>query len=229
MKIIRVIYLQTSSNTAMTNISSAITSLAKQVYEPLFPQGVKREETSSIHGNVKRQYTLVIKEHSFIFMEEAMMEHISVEKMWKEYLDSLEEEKDGPSEYDAYSFCNDEESANRLAALVKEGKKRATSSLYLLYELEGEELPAINSYSIILNWTGDAQCVIRNTKVSLIPFNEVTNEFAKSEGEGDLSLEYWQEAHRAFFIEALKEIDKEFTEDMLVVCEEFEVVYPRQN
>lgn len=156
-----------------------------------------------------------------------MTEHASVKKIWGEFLSSMEVVVDGTDKYEAYSFGNDEENANQLAALVKAGKKRGTSSLYVLYELEDEELPAVNEYSIILNWAGEAQCIIQNTRVFLVPFKEVTPEFAKREGEGDGSLDYWKSVHRKFFIEALNETDKEFTEDMLVVCEEFEVVYPR--
>lgn len=49
-----------------------------------------------------------------------------------------------------------------------------------------------------------------------------------TEGEGDMSLEYWRKIHRVFFTEELKDLEKEFTEDMMVVCEEFEVVYPKK-
>jgi len=39
-----------------------------------------------------------------------------------------------------------------------------------------------------------------------------------------MSLEYWRRVHKEFFGEELKENNIEFSEDMLVVCEEFEVV-----
>lgn len=154
-----------------------------------------------------------------------MTEHASVKKIWAAFLSSMEVAVDGVNKYEAYSFGNDEDTANQLAALVMAGKKRGTSSLYALYEIEDEELPAVNDYSIILNWAGEAQCIIQNTNVFLLPFNEVTPEFAKQEGEGDLSLDYWKRVHRKFFVDALKEIGKEFSEEMLVVCEVFEVVY----
>ncbi len=48
----------------------------------------------------------------------------------------------------------------------------------------------------------------------------------KKEGEGDLSLEYWRRVHVALFSKWLAEIDILFSEDSLIVCEEFKVVYP---
>lgn len=157
-----------------------------------------------------------------------MTENASVKKIWDAFLSSMEVAVNGINKYEAYRFGNDEESANQLAALVLAGKKRGTSSLYDLYEIEDEKLPAVNDYSIILNWEGEAQCIIQNTSVFLVPFNEVTSEFAKQEGEGDLSLDYWRSVHRKFFVEAINETGKEFSEDMLVVCEVFDVVYSKR-
>ncbi len=152
-------------------------------------------------------------------------EHGSVKNMWTEFLNSTNLVIEQGTEYEAYSFSDDKESANELARLVREGKKRATSSLYYFYELEEEELPDVDDYSIILDWDGVAQCIIRNVKISVLPFNQITEEYARSEGEGDMSLEYWRKVHKDFFIEELREFDMTFSEEMKVVCEEFEVVF----
>lgn len=45
------------------------------------------------------------------------------------------------------------------------------------------------------------------------------------EGEGDKSLEYWRNVYIKFFTEELKEVGKQFNEDMNIVYEEFEVVF----
>ncbi|OPJ57829.1 ASCH domain-containing protein [Clostridium oryzae] len=150
----------------------------------------------------------------------------SVEKMWKEYLESKEEIVQNTDQtYTSWYFCDNEKSANDLAELVKKGIKRATTSLHCFYEVEGESLPKIGELSIITDWNGEAQGIIETTKVTVMPFKEVSSEFAFREGEGDKSLEYWKKVHIHFFTKELKEINMEFSEDMLVVCEEFEVVY----
>ena len=125
--------------------------------------------------------------------------------------------------YEAWAFGDD---ADILADLVRRGIKTATASAYPLYELEGEELPQAGEYSIILDTREEAVCIIRTTKVFVTPYREVTAEQAGKEGEGDRSLSYWREVHEAFFRKEMEEAGLTFTEEMGVVCEEFEVVYP---
>ena len=124
----------------------------------------------------------------------------------------------------AWHFCNDEKSANELAELVFIGQKTATSSSHWLYEVEGEPLPEVGNYSVIENWKGNAVCIIKTTAVTILPFDEVTQQHAHKEGEGDRSLAYWREVHEAFFKDEFMDSDEKFSTTMLVVCEEFEVV-----
>ncbi|MCT4595762.1 MAG: ASCH domain-containing protein [Anaeromicrobium sp.] len=153
-------------------------------------------------------------------------EHNSVEEMWKGYLKSIGEHIENTDKsYISWYFCDNEKSANELAQLVKDKVKRATTSLYYWYEVENEPLPKEGDLNVITNWDGIAECIIQTKKVTIVPFDEVTEEFAKTEGEGDKSLKYWREAHIDAFTRGLKEQGKEFSEDMLVVCEEFELVY----
>ena len=112
-----------------------------------------------------------------------------------------------------------------MSTLVKKGIKKATASLHYLYEIENEPIPEVDDYVIITNWKGIAQCIIQITNINIISFKDVTEEFAAKEGEGDKTLSFWRKVHRKFFSLELKEYSKKFSEDMLVVCEEFEVVY----
>ena len=125
-------------------------------------------------------------------------------------------------EYDAWSFGDD---ADTLARLVRDGIKTATCSAYCFYEMEEEALPEAGSYNIILGSDGQAVCITRTTKVYVTLFVQVTADHAFKEGEGDRSLEYWRKVHKKFFTEDLKEAGLPFDEEMILVCEEFEVVY----
>jgi uncharacterized protein YhfF len=52
--------------------------------------------------------------------------------------------------------------------------------------------------------------------------NKVPEHFVIAEGEGDKTYRYWKEVvHVNFFKEELSKIDREYTEDMLLVCEHF--------
>jgi len=155
-----------------------------------------------------------------------LQEHKSVKEMWGNYLMSIGHDiVNTNKKYISWHFCDNEKDANNLAELVKQGIKRATTGLYYLYEIEGDALPKEGDLSIIIDWQGKAQCIIETKKVTILPFKKVTEEFAKIEGEGDKSLKYWQEAHINAFSRHLKNYKMKFSEDMLVVCEEFETVY----
>ncbi|EAA9527251.1 ASCH domain-containing protein [Salmonella enterica] len=108
--------------------------------------------------------------------------------------------------------------ADELAALVVAGKKRGTCSSLVSYQ---KEQPPVTpgAYRIVLNGTGDAVCVIRTHALRLIRFNEMSADLAALEGEGDLSLAYWQAAHRAFF-----EREGNWSPEMELVYEEFTVL-----
>lgn len=128
----------------------------------------------------------------------------------------------GDCKYSTWSFDIE---PDILAQLVLNGEKTATSSPYPLYEIENETLPKQEDYSIILDSNNNAVCIIKTKKVSIVSFSDVTLQHAYKEGEEDKSLKYWRETHQKFFTKCLKEVGIAFTKDMLVVCEEFEVVY----
>ena len=141
---------------------------------------------------------------------------MNAKEMWNSFT------KDESLEYEAWAFGDD---ADLLADLVLKGIKTATSSNYIFYELENEELPKVNEYSIILNSKDEAVCIIQTTKVYVTPFKEVDENHAYKEGERNRTLEDWRDIHQRFFGNELESIGKKFNEDMLVVCEEFKVVY----
>ncbi|MGX7777208.1 ASCH domain-containing protein [Streptococcus pluranimalium] len=142
--------------------------------------------------------------------------------MWQEY------QQINPSigdEMDAWAFGSE---PDLLAQLVLDGTKTATASAFDLYELEGEPLPEVGSYDIVLDSQDDAVCIIEITKVSVVPFKDVSAGHAFKEGEGDRSLAYWRQVHKELFSEWLAEADLAFNEDSKIVLEEFRVVYPNR-
>ena len=77
----------------------------------------------------------------------------------------------------------------------------------------------MGSYNIILDGQNVPVCVIRLVSMRLVRFCDVNEEFARKEGEGDLSLEYWQKEHQRFFFR-----EGHFSEDMELIAEEFDLV-----
>ena len=146
--------------------------------------------------------------------------------MWADYLESIGENADTTSrQFSAWYFGDGEELAANLAALVMAGTKQATAGAQVMYEHEDEALPRVGDYSVVTDFSGHALCVIVTTSVEIVPYAEVTPEFAATEGEGDGSLEYWRRVHWDFFTRELTSIGIEADEMMPVVCEVFELVY----
>ncbi|MBP2622630.1 ASCH domain-containing protein [Streptococcus oricebi] len=145
---------------------------------------------------------------------------MQAKEMWAAYKKIKPEIGD---ELDAWSFGVE---ADSLADLVLRGQKTATASSYDLYAVDGEPLPQAGTFDVILDSQGEAICIVEVTKVTVLPFHQVSKEHAFKEGEGDKSLTYWREVHRSLFSLWHKEAGLSFTEDSQVVLEEFRRVYP---
>ena len=144
---------------------------------------------------------------------------------WQEFL--LSTNKDCSTEYlDCFHFDLTEEWATKLLDLVLSGKKRATASSLSFYEAKGMRVPQVGDYNIVTDWNGNPRCVIQTTAITIVPFNEMTFDICKREGEDD-TLESWQRGHRHFFTEDGKTVGYEFSETMPVVFEDFEVVFTK--
>ena len=124
----------------------------------------------------------------------------------------------------AWSFGATAEHADGLLQLVLEGTKTATATALWDFEAEGEELPQADTLSIILDGSGQPRALIESTDIRVVPFDEVDEEHAWLEGEGDRSLAHWRDVHERYFTEHAGH-DRGFARDMPVVLERFKVVY----
>ncbi len=131
--------------------------------------------------------------------------------------------------YEAFHFADSEAVANSLSRLVLAGVKRATAGLVWSFENADRPPPAPGDLSIVTDWSGQPQCIIETIAVTVVPFQEVSAEFASVEGEGDGSLEYWQREHWECFGRECARIGKEPSLTMPVLCERFRVVYPSDH
>lgn len=126
-----------------------------------------------------------------------------------------------------YAFGDDTpQMADDLLALILAGRKKATATRLAAYIAENEPVPQPGDLALILDGAGKARCVIQTTRIDLVPFDEVTEEFAYTEGEGDRSLEWWRDAHLAFFNRECAQEGTEFSHQELIVCERFDCVWP---
>lgn len=117
-----------------------------------------------------------------------------------------------------WSFGDSPEMADELVQLVLDGKKTLTCTA-LSWHLKENDKTLVGGYEVITDGQGTPKCVVQLVAQFIKNFDEVDENLARKEGEGDLSLQYWQAAHQAFF-----EKYGVFDEKMGLLFTEFKVV-----
>src|SRR5689334_5593637 len=115
---------------------------------------------------------------------------------------------------ETFSFGDRPALADALAALVLEGRKRATC-----WAASEGMLTELGKRMVMLDGSGRPRAVLETVELTLRRFDEVDTAFAYDEGEGDRTLDSWRQAHRAYFGRR-----GQFAEDMPLWCERFRVV-----
>ena len=128
----------------------------------------------------------------------------------------------GPVRADGYG--DSPELSELLLALIREGRKRAGTSLLWSIEAENGAIPRVGEIEIVVDHRNEPSLITSITRVEVLAFSQVTPEYAAIEGEGDGSIEYWRKAHWAFFSRECKRIGREPSLSMPVVCAVFEVL-----
>jgi len=154
------------------------------------------------------------------------MSEETIKTYWQKFLSTLP--ADSPYHSKTYSeggYGDSSELMDKLIQLVLEGKKTATSGSLWEWEAEGNPIPKVGDVWIELDGSDNPVCITETVEVTIRKYNKVDADFARAEGEGDLSLKYWREAHKNYFSRTLSKIGREFSEEMPLICERFKVIY----
>lgn len=148
---------------------------------------------------------------------------LSVDQLWQSFCDQCE---DAPSQPPiSFHFCDNPADAATCLDLVLKGRKRATASSLAELERSNDPVPEPGDLAIVTDWDGTAHAVIRTTRVDIVPFGKVTEDFARAEGEGDLTLAWWRDAHRAYYERVLDGSGVTVDDTLPIACEHFEVIF----
>ena len=109
-----------------------------------------------------------------------------------------------------------------LNGLVLSGAKRATTGLASEYAEEGEPVEHVGERMHLVDDEMHSVGLIEVTGVEIVPFGEVTFEFAAAEGEGDPDIESWRAGHLRFFAEYGATVSA----DSPMACIRFRLVTP---
>ncbi len=147
-----------------------------------------------------------------------------VEDYWRRFLAATGRPEGCPC-LDIFAFCGGGPAADELLKLVLRGQKTATTSALLAYRAEGTPPPAPGDLSIVLDSAGQPRCVIQTTAARILPFEDVTWEMARREGE-DEHMGTWRENHIAFLGREAEAAGQAFSPAMPVIFEDFVMVWP---
>lgn len=136
-------------------------------------------------------------------------------------------ELDLPDRYDLWHFGDSRDLARELLDLVLAGTKTATAML--VWDAVETDTPTPGGYSLVTDFDGVPACILQTVEVRVRPFDQVDPDFARDEGEGDLSLDFWRRGHWDYFSRRCAELGRQPTLDMPVFCERFRLVYPGCN
>jgi len=128
--------------------------------------------------------------------------------------------------HQAWHFGDTPELAHELVELVLHGPKRATATLAVSAELDPQAAPVADGYNVVTGHDGEPRAVIRSTWIDQRPLRDVDAQFAWDEGEGDRTLADWMDGHRRFFVRECGRLGIPFRDDLPVVLERFELMYP---
>ena len=126
----------------------------------------------------------------------------------------------------AEGFGDGPEMADRLGALVLAGVKTATCSAWWEWQASGDPLPRAGLLTVVLDGQDRPLAITETTEVRILAFNQVDEQFAREEGEGDRTRAWWRQAHWNYFQRTLPRIGRSPVEDMPLVCERFRRLYP---
>ena len=128
-----------------------------------------------------------------------------------------------------FSFDDTPEIADKLAALVLSGRKRATAGALIDYAGMGECIPRPGELSVLVDGAGLPCCIVRTKEIRVGPLCSVDDAFAWDEGEGDRTRAYWLTVHRAYIARHAQTAGVPMHDGIETVFERFTVVWPPEH
>ena len=116
------------------------------------------------------------------------------------------------------------EMRDELRSLIVKGIKTGTYAAHCVYGLEGKEIQKFGQYDIVLAGDNTRLAIIKYTEIDFLKMNEVTSDFSRSEGTGDLSYDYWYSERVEFLTWELSPYGLTFAPDLLLISQTFRVM-----
>ncbi len=147
-----------------------------------------------------------------------------IQAFWLDYQKACSPQVEG---FAATAYGHSRAVADELAALIRDGAKRAHATLERDFEAEGDDLPRPGEHIVVLDGRGIPQAIVRVRHVERRYFAEIDDEFAFECGEGDRTLAWWLVAYRQEFAERAEAQGFQVGEKAVLILEYFDLVWPQ--
>ncbi len=112
-------------------------------------------------------------------------------------------------------------SREKLVNLILHGQKRATAGLLIGdYESEGEPIEHVGELLAIVDNDGKHVGTMKVTRVEVLRFSDVPDEFALAEAEGDMNAADFRASHLAYWTR----VGESVTDETLIVTVYFDLL-----
>jgi uncharacterized protein YhfF len=121
---------------------------------------------------------------------------------------------------------NTQQTVDSILALVLKGQKHGTFGLKWLHDRDPALSPVLGGMAIMVDMDGTPHAIIKTTQATPVAYKDITEDHLSIEGPGARQLSRWQEIHWPYWQTLLAPHNLEPSEDMLVMVEHFDLVYP---
>jgi len=129
--------------------------------------------------------------------------------------------------YKTRTFGRSAEMANILVPLIASREKTGTFALAAEYERDPSARPYTGDYFVVAWFDGRPALVYRVTEVATVPFSGIGPGHVAVEGPNARQVDIWRKIHWPYWSGMLREWGQEPSEDMPVIFQRFELLYPK--
>ncbi len=123
-------------------------------------------------------------------------------------------------------FGNSEEESVEILEQLMRGEKTAISHCVPYYIVTRSPMPKAGEYTMVTDFYGNPCCILRTNEVIIEAVNEVTEELAAQECQGDLIA--WRERKQEEFKALAKRPGFHYSEGLPVLMELVDVIFPKK-
>lgn len=116
--------------------------------------------------------------------------------------------------------------ADVLIKLIASGDKTGTFALAAEYQRNPAQRPVLGDYFVVTHFDGSPALVYRITEVATVPFRDIGAKHVAVEGPNARNVEVWRKIHWPYWGAMLRDWGLPPQEDMAVVFQRFELLYP---